>query len=244
MNKRKSYHKNSRKTSKKYKKSKSPLKRRTRKSPVKRTIKRSYRFPNSKEILGVCALDTQSNYDKIYGSIFPKLEEVNIINSEDELNFCMLNLDTNEQNKFKCQIKADYDKYEIPDKKYDIIILDGCPIFSYLSIFTRENIKKFERTLKDDGYLIITYASQKIPEEIMTDNNSKYIGNLFLDIFFKQHALRDKNNYIHIFRKKSLNYVEENEPGYYGESYVEENEPGYYKENLKPEGMRFKFFSK
>jgi hypothetical protein len=244
MNKRKSYRKNSRKTSKKYKKSKSPLKRRTRKSPVKRTIKRSYRFPNSKEILGVCVLDTQSNYDKIYGSIFPKLEEVNIIRADDELNFCMLNLDINEENIFKCQIKADYDKYEIPDKKYDIIILDGCPIFSYISMFTEENIKKFERSLKDDGYLIISYGSEKIPEEIMTDNKANYIGNFFLDIFFKQYALKAKKVHIHVYRKKSLNYVEEYDPGYYEESYAEEYEPGYYKENLKPEGMRFKFFSK
>ena len=244
MNKRRSYRKNSRKTSKKYKKSKSSLKKGTRKSSVKRTIKRSYRFPNSKEILGVCVIDSQKNYDKIYGSIFPKLEEVNIIRADDELNFCMLNIDINEQNKFKCQIKADYEKYEIPDKKYDIIILDGCPIFSYISIFNEENIKKFERNLKDDGYLIISYGSEKIPEQIMKDKKGNYIGNFFLDIFFKQYDLKSKGVNIHVYRKKSLNYIEEYEPGYYGESYVQEYEPGYYRENLKSEGMSFKFFSR
>ena len=238
MNKRRSYSKKSRKTSKKYKTSKNALKKNIRKS----SRNRSYGFPSSKDILGICVLDTESNYNKIYRTILPELKKLNIFNEKDTLNFCMINEPSiYDENKFPCKINGLYGKKEIDDivnKKYDIIILDGCPLISSITFFKEKIIKKIEKNLKDDGYLVLSYTSAKlVPEEYMQDKKGKYIGDFFLNIFYKQNFVRSKGDVsIHVYRKRKFMQLEdEYEPGYIEDQY----EPGYI-EDFQP---GFQFFS-
>ena len=202
--------KRSRKTSKRKSKT---VKRRSRKN-VKRS---SYRFPRTLEVLGLCVTDTRSNYNKIYGSILPKLNEQNIIRDDDTINFCMLNLETHEQEVFDCQIRGDYGNEFIPqvdNKKYDILILDGCPLRTNISIYDENRIRKLENNLKDDGYLLITTPSEKIPEQYMQNRKGKSSAPTFLNIFFKQHLFKKNLTYLHVYRKiKTFASLEEDEPG-------------------------------
>lgn len=184
----------------------------------------SYRFPRTLDVLGLCVTDTVGNYNKIYDNIFAKLAEVDIIKEDDKIKFCMMNLEVNQDNVFECQIKGDYGgNYFVPgvdNKKFDMLILDGCPLRTNITLYTRHRITKMEDNLKDDGYLLITIASRLKPEEVMEDKNRKSSADFFFEKFYKENEYKKNQTYIHVYRKKKYLQKEgimedEYEPGSY-----------------------------
>ena len=168
-----------------------------------------FNFENSSEkleVLGICTLDNEEDYNKLQ-SMIKKLHEENLIETK-EINTCIVNPDdgVDKENLFSCKFKKIYgvdDISEIYDKKFDIIYLDSCPWNSYITVMTRKNIQLYLNNLSDKGYLILSIAISNIPENNMRDEQDKSIKEYFTEKFNKVGSYKsDKNYYIHVYKKK------------------------------------------
>ncbi len=215
--------KRSRKLSKRNSKNKKSMKRSNSRKTSKRQSKRSpkrryrstYKFPGKVEMLGICTLDTSSNYNKI-NIVLDTLRDNRILPDKKDVNFCMLNVDTNEAQLFDCQIKGIYGKNnlsQVYNKKYNVILLDGCPYLSQITFYTPQNILQLEKNLIENGYIVITTPSRVIPEDYMEDKRRVKMKEFWLNTFRKVSVLKMENLYMHIYQK-NIKY-DEDEPGSY-----------------------------
>lgn len=193
----------------------------------KRRYKSTYRFPGKVEMLGICVLDEYNNYAKV-NNIIDTLKDNRIVPEDKEVNFCMLNEMVEDYKLFfNCQIKGSYGSEELSqvyNKKYDIILLDGCPYIGNITFYTPQNILQLEKNIKENGYIVVSIPKKYnfTPEGYMRDEEGVKMEGFWLDTFRKVNKLVSGDYYIHIYKK---NIMYEDEPGTYnpygeGESYL------------------------
>ena len=209
--------KRSRKLSKKKSKNKRSMKRSNSRKTSKRQSKRSskrlykhtYGFPGEEvELLGICVIDTFYNYTKV-NIMIDILREKRILPEEKEINFCMLDVidEDKEEKFFNCRINGLYGSEnlsQVYNKKYDIILLDGCPHKSYITFYTSQNILQLEKNLKDSGYIVIPVIKPQdiIPENIMENEEGVKMKDLWLNTFRKVDVLYANFLQLHVYQKK------------------------------------------